>query len=199
MEKSPWSDYYQNTIDKEPNETLVFAAKLIKDQKDKLALDIGSGTGSDALHLLEHDFKVTALDQEQNALDILKNRTSKKQRKNLTLEHSFMQNYTITKNKYNLINATFTLPFCTKTDFLKIWDNIYNGLKEGGVFSGQIFGINDDWAEMKDMSFFTNEEIDDLILQYIPEYYIEVDEKGLIADGSEKHWHLFNIVLKKNK
>ncbi|OQY40263.1 MAG: hypothetical protein B6229_02155 [Spirochaetaceae bacterium 4572_7] len=197
MKESQWSDYYKNTIDKEPNETLVFAANLIKDQPNKHALDIGSGTGSDTIYLLDQGFKVIALDQEKNALDIIKNRTSKKQRKNLTLEHRFMQNYTIANNTYNLINATFSLPFCTKPDFIKIWDNIYKGLKSNGVFSGQIFGTNDDWASIPEMSFFTNEEIDDLIMQYTPEYYIEVDEKGLIADGSEKHWHMFNIVLRK--
>ncbi|MGL1891835.1 MAG: class I SAM-dependent methyltransferase [Spirochaetaceae bacterium] len=197
MKKSPWSDYFKNTIDKEPNETLVFAAKLIKDQPNKCALDIGSGTGSDALHLLEQGFKVTALDQEKNSIDIIKNKVSKKLKKSLTLEHTFMQNFTITNNSYNLINATFSLPFCKKSDFIKIWDDIYKGLKSNGVFSGQIFGENDDWANIQEMSFFTNEEIDDLIVNYIPEYYKEVDEKGLIADGSEKHWHLFNIVLRK--
>ncbi len=197
MEKSPWSDYYQDTIDKEANETLVFAANLIKDQTNKLALDIGSGTGGDTIHLLEQGFKVVALDQEKNSLDIIKNRTTKKQRKDLTLEQAFMQNYSIPENSYNLINATFSLPFCSKPDFLRIWDNIYRGLKSNGVFSGQIFGINDDWVGMEDMSFFTSEEVFDLIMQYTPEYFVEVDEKGLIADGSKKHWHLFNIVLRK--
>ncbi len=197
MKESPWSEYYKNTIDKEANETLVFASKLFKDQTNKLALDLGAGTGSDSIHLLEQGFKVIALDGETNALDILKNRTTKKQRKELTLEHAFMQNYSITENTYDLINATYALPFCTKSDFLKVWKNIYKGLKSNGVFSGQIFGENDDWASIEDMSFFTNEEIDDLIVEYVPEYYVEVDEKGLIADGSEKHWHLFNIVLRK--
>jgi hypothetical protein len=47
------------------------------------------------------------------------------------------------------------------------------------------------------MSFVTNEELDDLISGYKPEYYIEIDEDGRIADGSVKHWHLFNLVLRK--
>lgn len=197
MKKSPWSEYYKNTIDKSANETLMFAAGLLKNNSKKYALDIGAGTGSDSIYLLDHGFKVIALDQELNSLDIIKNKTTKKQRKELTLENGFMENYVIENNTFDLINATFSLPFCTKTNFLKLWDNIYKGLKSNGVFSGQIFGTNDDWASNEDMSFFTNEEIDDLIMQYTPEYYVEVDEKGLIADGTEKHWHLFNVVLRK--
>lgn len=198
MKISPWSEYYKNTVDKEPDKTLVFAENLIKDKKNKLALDIGSGTGSDSIYLLEKGFKVIALDQEKNALDILKSKSLRKYRHKLILEENLIQNYKIENNTYDLINASYSLPFCNKSDFLKVWKNIQKGLKSNGLFSGQIFGTSDDWSDIKDMSFFTNEEVDDLIIDYIPEYYVEVDEKGLIADGSEKHWHLFNIVLRKS-
>lgn len=89
------------------------------------------------------------------------------------------------------------MPFCSKKDFQIVWKNIYNGLKPNGIFSGQLFGVNDDWSGILNMSFVTNEEVDDLIIGYSPEYYIELDEDGRIADGTVKHWHLFNLVLRK--
>jgi len=199
MIKSPWSNYYKHTIDKKPNQTLMIAEKMVNDSPDRVALDIGSGTGSDSLYLLDHGFEVVALDQEQNAMKILKSRVLKAHAKKLRLENVLIQNFIIENDRFDLINASYSLPFCPEHDFPMIWRNIYKGLKPGGLFSVQLFGVNDDWSGLKEMSFFTNEEIDDLMGGYIPEYYYEIDEDGRIADGSEKHWHLFDLVLRKKQ
>ena len=194
---SPWSEYYKTTIDKEANETVGFAEKLFKNKTNKTALDIGSGTGCDSLYLLEHGFDVKALDSDINAMTILKGKIPEKYTNKITYENTLIQNYKICNNSFDLINASFLLPFCSEKDFETVWINIYNGLKKNGIFAGQLFGINDEWSEILDMSFVTNEEIDELIIGYNPEYYIEIDEDGKIADGSVKHWHLFNLVLRK--
>jgi SAM-dependent methyltransferase len=195
--KSPWSEYFKTTIEKEPNETVVFAEKLFRNSISRCALDIGSGTGCDSLYLLEHGFEVKALDSDINAIAILKKKIKNRYRNKVTFENALIQNYGIGNSSYDLINASFSLPFCNKIDFQNVWINIFKGLKTNGIFSGQLFGVNDDWSGIKDMSFVTNEELDDLISGYKPEYYIEIDEDGRIADGSVKHWHLFNIVLRK--
>jgi SAM-dependent methyltransferase len=195
--KSPWSDYYKTTLNKEPNTTVVYAVKQFREQTNKTALDIGSGTGCDSIYLLENGFHVKALDQDINANEILKNKLKNMYKDKVSFEHTSIQNYAIGVNTYDLINASFSLPFCNKVDFTKTWKCIYQGLKKNGIFSGQLFGVNDDWSTISDMSFVTNEEVDDLLIGYNPEYYIEIDEDGKIADGSVKHWHLFNLVLRK--
>jgi SAM-dependent methyltransferase len=195
--KSPWSDYYTTTLNKEPNKTVVYAVKLLKKQTNKTALDIGSGTGCDSVYLLENGFSVKALDQDLNAIEILKNKTKDLYQDKTTFEHTLIQNFDIGINTYDLINASFSLPFCNKSDFTNVWKCIFHGLKNNGVFAGQLFGSNDDWSTISDMSFVTNEEVDDLLIGYNPEYYIEIDEDGKIADGTIKHWHLFNLVIRK--
>ena len=195
--KSPWSDYYKTTLNKEPNKTVIYAVKQFREQINKTALDIGSGTGCDSVYLLENGFCVKALDQDINAIEILKNKIRNLYQNKVTYEHTLIQNYDIGVNTYDLINASFSLPFCNKSDFVNIWKNIYKGLKSNGIFSGQVFGVNDDWSNISDMSFVTNEEVDDLLIGYNPEYYIEIDEDGKIADGTIKHWHLFNLVIRK--
>lgn len=176
---------------------MIFAEKIFRNQMKKSALDIGSGTGCDSLYLLEHGFSVKALDQDCNAIEILKHKIGTSYRETVTYEHTSIQNYKIDSNSFDLINASFSLPFCCKADFKSIWESIHKGLKSNGRFSGQLFGVNDDWSVIPEMSFFTNEEIDDLLQGYTPEYYKEIDEDGKIADGTIKHWHLFNLVLKK--
>jgi tellurite methyltransferase len=197
MAGSPWSGYYNDTIDKEPNKTAVFAEKGFSRIVEKYALDIGSGTGCDSVYLLERGFHVTSLDQETAGLKILRNRAGPKHSDMLTLVHARMQNYPILPDSYDLINASFSLPFCAKDDFKIVWKNIFQGLKKNGVFAGQLFGFRDAWYGLPEMSFVTNEEVDALMDGYSPEYYVEIDEDGRIADGSVKHWHLFNIVLRK--
>lgn len=146
---------------------------------------------------MENGFSVKALDQDHNAIEILKQKISNNYQDKVTYEHTVIQNFKIGCNEFDLINASFSLPFCCKADFKFIWESIHRGLKSNGRFAGQLFGVNDDWSVIPEMSFFTNEEVDDLLQGFIPEYYKEIDEDGKIADGSIKHWHMFNLVLRK--
>lgn len=195
--KSPWSDHYKTTRNKVPNETVIYAEKKFRGQITKSALDIGSGTGCDSVYLLENGFSVKALDQDINAMEILKSKLNDNYQDKVTFEHTLIQNYAIGINSFDLINASFSLPFCSKADFKIVWKSIYMGLKNNGIFAGHLYGVNDDWSVIPGMSFVTNEEVDDLLIGYSPEYYIEIDEDGKIADGTIKHWHLFNLVLRK--
>ena len=117
LTKSPWSGYDKTTLKKAPNDTTIFAEKTFRNQITKSALDIGCGTGCDALYLLENGFNVKALDQDHNAIEILKQKIGKNYHDKDTYENTSIQNFKIDSNAFDLINASFSLPFCSKADF----------------------------------------------------------------------------------
>lgn len=62
-------------------------------------------------------------------------------------------NYTVRKfielEKNNLIVANFSLSFCNKNDFKKLWDKINGSILKEGYFVGNFFGVNDEWKKQK--------------------------------------------------
>jgi tellurite methyltransferase len=198
MIDSPWSSYYKNTLLKEPNKTAIIACKQFINTVEKTVLDIGSGTGCDSMYFLENGFTVFALDQETNALDILQEKIKGNTNFNINFIHSQIQEYIIPNNTFDIINASYSLPFMPKKQLMIVWQKIYDGLKINGILSCQLFGIHDDWAKNTEMAFLSIGVVKRICKNYEIVHFEELDADGLIADKSAKHWHLFDLVLKKN-
>jgi hypothetical protein len=83
--------------------------------------------------------------------------------------------------------------------FEEFFDAIKAALKKGGIFTGQFFGVRDEWNHPgNNMKFVTREEAEKLltgmkVLGLLEEE--EKDEKPVIGDI--KHWHLFHIIAEK--
>lgn len=52
--------------------------------------------------------------------------------------------------KNNLVVANFSLPFCNKNDFKKLWNKIDDSILKDGYFVGNFFGDNDEWKNTKE-------------------------------------------------
>lgn len=67
-----------------------------------------------------------------------------------------------------------------------------------GIFVGQLFGVDDGWNTSGTMmNFHKRADIDTLFRDFKKLHVSEVNESGFIADGSPKHWHVFNIIAQK--
>ena len=62
-----------------------------------------------------------------------------------------------------LIHAGFSLPFCAPQEFPARWTRIRQALAPGGVFAGQLFGLNDTWADDPDMTFHARHQVQVLL------------------------------------
>ena len=106
-----------------------------------------------------------------------------------------MENLPITNT--TLVNASYSLPFCSPKKFKSLWNNIDKSLPVDGVFCGQLFGINDTWSINKAMTFHTSDQIENLFTKYKFIYYRELEEDGETALNNKKHWHIFHIAAIK--
>jgi tellurite methyltransferase len=197
-----WDEYFQHTLNAiKPHNTLALAQQYfeIEEKTNGLAVDLGTGTGRDALFLLKNGWKVFALDAEPLSIDILLNRAQNDQLSNLEVEVSFFSEM-ILPDSVDLINASFSLPFCHPQDFPDCWQNIIQHLVIGGRFAGQLFGNRDEWASDPSQTFHTQEQMFDLFKENFVIEYLQVEEGRLpTAAGPMKHWHLYHIVAKKIK
>jgi len=101
------------------------------------------------------------------------------------------------KNKYDLINAQYSLPFNDPKTFHSVWTNLTQSLNPSGIFVGQFFGIEDEWSDNTEMIFHTPEEIYNLFADFLVIKKMEQKGIGSTALNGEKFWHVHHIIAKK--
>lgn len=94
----------------------------------------------------------------------------------------------------DLVNASFSLPFCSPEYFGDFWEQIVLSLGNGGRFCGQFFGDRDSWASRTSMNHHTREQVEELLLPFKIEFFEEEYFWGKTALDEEKYWHIFHIV-----
>jgi tellurite methyltransferase len=196
-----WSAYYNAVVGRPPRDTLLEALtrfeteNLPKDATSRFAIDLGCGEGRDTVELLRRGWRVLAIDGEAQAIERLLNRPDINRHLLETCVVRF-EDLEITQT-VDLVNASFSLPFCPPESFPGIWQKIVSSLRSGGRFCGQLFGNRDSWAIYTSMNHHTRQQVETLLQPFEIEMLQEEDHPGKTAIGEEKHWHIFHIVACK--
>jgi SAM-dependent methyltransferase len=186
-----WPPYFAAAGD-EPRETLLEALTRF-DAEGRLpgaAVDLGAGTGRDTAELLRRGWTVVAVDSHPQAVERLRALAGPIRVVQASYDEAEWPDV-------DLVNASFSLPFCEPTVFARAWARIRATLRPGGRFCGQLFGPRDEWAPAADMTFLTREELERHLDGWEVERLDERDEDGQTATGRRKHWHLFHVVARR--
>ncbi len=187
--KTDWSEYYENTKSSAPSSLLIKALGYVR-QKSK-AIDIGGGALKDTRYLLDQGFEVTVIDQEPQMQGLAHTIQSDQLHPIVT---SFAD-FDFPSNEYDLASAMYALPFNSPKTFDAVVQKIKKSLVKGGIFSGQLFGNMDEWSNNVAMTFHTKDQATKLFSDMEVILLEEVEKDGKTADGSPKHWHVFNLLL----
>ena len=197
--KGDWSAYYNAVMGRPPRDTLLVALARFEAEQSadevRFAVDLGCGDGRDTVELLRRGWRVLGIDGEKEAIARLLSRPD------INLEHLQTQvmcfEELILPEAVDLVNASFSLPFCPPEHFPRLWEKITSSLRSGGRFCGQLFGDRDSWAIYSSMNLHTREQVEVLLQPFEVELLQEDDHLGKTALGEEKHWHIFQIVARK--
>ena len=119
--------YYDNTENEMPNYTVKKFIELNVEPGN--AVELGCGAGRDTVYLIRNGWNVLAIDRE----DVETRIVSKLLVEELEQFEFFKQRFEdIELENSNLVVANFSLPFCNKNDFKKLWAKInHRVLKDG--------------------------------------------------------------------
>ena len=192
-----WARYYAASTS-EPRETLLdaLARREAEGLDPGLAVDLGCGTGRDTLELLRRGWRVVAIDAEPRAIDTLRAEPLAQEAGD-ALDAVLASFVDAEWPQADLVNASFSLPFCAPDDFRRTWPRIRRSLRPAGRFVGNLFGDRDGWATVDGVTFLTAEEVDGLLAGLDVERLDEVERDGHTALGRPKHWHVFNVIARQ--
>jgi tellurite methyltransferase len=188
-----WPKYYAAIGGRPPHPTLLAAADRFDAEgpRQRRAVDIGSGGGRDTLELLRRGWSVIAVDITREGLDQLRELAGGAAPR-LELVHARMED--AEWPVVDLVNSSFTLPFCAPDGFAALWARVVASLPTGGRFAGQLFGPNDSWAG--EVLTHSRAEVEALFADFELERLDEFEGEIQSTRGM-KHGHIFWLVGRK--
>ncbi len=185
--------YYDNTKNAKANYTVRKFIELNVEPGN--AVDIGCGAGRDTVCLIKKGWNVLAIDIE-NVESLITSKLSEKELKQFKFSRQKFEYIKLETN--NLIVANFSLSFCNKNNFKKLWDKINDSMLKEGYFVGNFFGVNDEWKKTKvEMTFLNKGQVIELFKDFKIIEFKEVEKDDFTGLGNMKHWHIFNVIAKK--
>lgn len=185
--------YYENTWNLPPSALLVEALDFVRSES-RIALDLGCGAGRDTKLLLQRGYDAVAVDSQVLVRPYVENLS---QYGNVLYAQATFEDFDY--QRYSLVNARYSLPFISPKSFTKIMNKIVSSIDVGGVFVGQLFGLNDEWNKYdSQMTFLSRAQVESQFKQLEIIKFEEKDEMGLLANGSIKHWHVYDIIAIRN-
>jgi tellurite methyltransferase len=157
------------------------------------ALDVGAGGGRDTKYLLEHGWRVTAVDSSPAAVEVLGSLASEDR---LRVAHSTAQDFE--PGTYDLVNAQFALPFVPPSRFARTVKRLQDAVRPRGLMAVTFFGPRDEWnAQGSELTFMTKEQVEELFGAWEVIELTEIEEDGTTATGGNKHWDVIHVIARK--
>lgn len=195
-----WPGYFSVVKGKPPRDTLVSALANFERTEGAgyagFAVDLGCGEGRDTRELLLRGWRVLAIDGHPEGLRLLSEQLPPGLDGRLQTQLATYEQATWPRGM-DLINASYSLPFCPPEQFQALWDRIVSTLRRGGRFAGQLFGDQDDWASIPGRSHQSRAEVDRLLAPFDVEELREEAKEDSPDTPRPKRWHIFHIVARK--
>lgn len=198
--KADWKGYNDGKSMAPPRPRLLHTLDTYFPAKTGHALDLGCGSGRDINELLNRGWRVDGVDSDGQSLESAREIFAK-HLDCLTLIESSFEALTLFQKKYDLVNASYSLPFCPRDHFPNFWGKIISSLKVGGYLTCELFGVRDSWnsidPEKGERTFLTKEKVQEYLVPFdiIELEELEFDKPSF--NGPEKHWHVFQCIARK--
>ncbi len=193
-ETDRWHAYYEAQVGRATRPVFDEVMALWGEGAAGLAVELGSGDGTESLALLNLGWRVLAVDKQAEAIALLRAKAAPEHLDRLQTRVAAIEDVTLPP--CDLVYAGYSLPFTPPTHFAGVWQGIVRALRPGGRLAGQLFGDRDSWTVRPGMTFQTRAEALARLAPFEVEVFREREEDGQSLDGP-KHWHIFDVIARR--
>ncbi|WP_167856870.1 class I SAM-dependent methyltransferase [Hymenobacter aquaticus] len=183
-----------------PHTTLLTALQLFEAEAaaPRSALDLGCGSGADTLELLNRHWHVVAVDSAPEALATVLTQAPVRCMARLTTKLTAFEDLQASQlPPFDLVNASFSLPYCAAAHFGQLWTEVRQMIRRNGRFCGHFLGLSDDANKASGMSLHSLPDVFALFAGFEVEMLNGVETDKAQSDGSVKHSHVISVVARK--
>jgi len=186
-----WPGFSEATKDNPVRELTQKAVGLVQ-AKDR-ALDLGPGAMNESRFLIEQGFKsVIAVNKDPLESDpVAQNRAAQFPKDRFEHRTSTFDTFDFEPDTYDLINAQRSLPFNPPESFDRMFSSLLASLKQGGILTGNFFGVEHTWKDNRAMTFMTRERAEELLKECEIVLFEEHKRPG------ETHSNEFDFIVRK--
>ena len=185
-----WSSYHEQSMDRPVH---MLTCRATEGLEPGPALDLGSGSGTDAQYLLEKGFAVTCVDASESSQRIVKERFGE----TVPFIRSKFEDLELKPESYRLVIANYALPFIEPEKFEETMHNILASVEPGGRFAATFFGPHDSWSSNPRMTFVSADQLRSFFTDFTVDLFKDRETDGLDADKNQKHWHIHYVLATK--
>lgn len=198
MKKEPKS-YLEKTRYFPPT-GILYQVIFSQNKYHKRALDLGCGSLRDSKFLVFCGYVVDAVDINPLVKKYFDKWVKYLPKNVVRLYITNVNDFHFQKKYYDIINAQNVFTFIPKIKVNKLLGKINNSLKKNGVFIGNFIGT-DDWSAKikphKNISFYSKEEVKNLLKNFKLISFKEKKGKGLDVDGIKRNIHEIIFIARK--
>lgn len=187
-------EYYKTTQKNLPSGLIrnFFIYKYNEKLVGNTAIDLGCGAGNDTEFLISKGFKVTAIDSQEEVIDLFENKKVDKEKCNLIINDFSKAELP----KADLILANMSL-FFVKDNFNLFLKNLLEKVNKNGFIVANFLGKEDEWNGNK--TTIEKEELLSFFKDFKMYYFSEEKYYKDTARGVNKFWHVYTIMAQKNE
>jgi SAM-dependent methyltransferase len=196
-EEQDWAAYYRYTEGREPRPLFVRGLEAMADSGvvPGTAVDVGSGDGTESMHLLQAGWRVIAIDSAPAAAEVLAPRVPVDARDRLVIRTAPADEVELPP--FDLLYSAYVLSYLPPDAFARLWAHARASLRPGGFIVVNIFGDHHEWAGKEpDTTFLSRDEVDRLLEGLDVVALDELEEDGNSFIGPT-HWHVWDVIARR--
>lgn len=192
-----WADFHRVAALRPARELLrrAIGGFEVEQRAPGVAVDLGSGSGPDALELLRRGWTVHAVDQSAGGHELLLKTLPPDVRGRLHAHTQRFEDFDFPR--CDLVWSSWSLPYCDRERWDAFYGRLTAAIAPGGRFAADLFGTRHAWAAEPSVLTFEESELRRALEADFRLEAFDIEDGWRPSGGELTRWHAYGVIARK--